>query len=149
MKKSFLWQGLGFIAGGLVCLALSLTVARDTPIGSLLCGFAGALIAPGTAQVLRYRKWSRPENAEAYRQKLEEEAIELRDERKEMLRNKSGRYAFVAGLLLCAAAMVVFSVLGDLGVVAEHRLIVLSLGGLMIAQIVAFFRIYRALERRY
>lgn len=147
MEKRYLWQGLGSLAGGLVCLGLALVL--DTVLGSLLWGFAGALIAPGAAQVLRYRKWSRPENAAAYQEKLELERIELRDERKELLRNKAGRYAFVLGLLLCVASMVVFSVLGKLGMAADHRLIVLFLGGLLLAELLAFFLIYRVLERRY
>lgn len=147
MKKRYLWQGLGFLAGGLVCLLLALTL--DTPLGSLLCGFAGALIAPGAAQVLRYWKWSRPENAAAYREKLELERIELRDERKELLRNKAGRYAYALGLALCSAAIVVFSILGQLGAVAEYRLIVLFLGAFLVVQIASGIWIYQALERKY
>ena len=147
MKKSNLWCGLGFIAGGLACALCALL--WETALSSLLCGFAGALIAPGTAQVLRYRKWSRPENAEAYREKLEQEAIELRDERKELLRNKSGRYAYVLGLALCSASILAFSILGALGVVAEHRLIVLFLSGFLMVQLLSGWWFDRLLSRKY
>ena len=50
---------------------------------------------------------------------MEEEQIELRDERKSMLRDRSGRYAYVLGMLLACAALVAFSILGKLGVVPE------------------------------
>lgn len=147
MKKSELWRGVGFLAGGVVCLTVALML--DTLLGSLFCGFAGALIAPGAAQVLKYRKWSRPENAAAYREKLVLEQIEQRDERKELLRNKAGRYAFVLGLLLCTACILAFAVLGELGLVAVHRPAMLMLGGFLIVQLAAFFLFYRWLEEKY
>ena len=103
MKKSYLWTGLGMIVLGMIFLAIA--IFWDTPLGSLLCGFSGAFTAPGIVQVIKYVKWSNPKNAPLYRERLEEEQIELRDERKEMLRNKSGRYAYILGLLVAAAAM--------------------------------------------
>ena len=88
----------------------------DTPLDSVLCGLFGAFTAPGIVQIYKYFMWGRsPE----YRAKLEEEQIDLRDERKEMLRNKSGRIAYVIGLLAAAVSMTAFSVLGTLGIVSE------------------------------
>ena len=149
MKKSELRSGLALILAGLCCLAAGLFPLWETDLGNFLCGFAFALAVPGTAQVLKYRKWSRPENAAAYREKQEREGIDLRDELKEMLRDKSGRYAYVVGVMLCAASILVFCVLGKLGLVTEHRLIVLFLGGFLLVQLAAGFLFYRLLDKKY
>lgn len=147
MKKSNLWNGLMMIAAGAACLAAALL--WDTPLSSLLCGFFGGLAAPGAMQVYRYVKWSRPENAPLYRKRLEQERIDLRDERKEMLRNRAGRSAYILGLLLTAAAVIVFSVLGQMKLVEGSRLIVLFLGGFLAVQYAAGIFFYRRLEKKY
>ena len=95
MKKRELWLGLGMIAGGILFLLAALLL--ETPLDSLFCGFFGALIGPGAVQVYKYVKWTKLETADSYQRHLEEEQIELRDERKSMLRDRSGRYAYVLG----------------------------------------------------
>lgn len=147
MKKTDLWSGLMMIAAGAACLAAALL--WDTPLSSLLCGFFGGLSAPGAVQVYRYIKWSRPENAPLYRERLEQERIDLRDERKEMLRNRAGRSAYILGLLLTAAAAVIFAVLGQLELVEGSRFIVLFLGGFLAVQYTAGIFFYRRLEKKY
>ena len=146
MKKSYLWTGVGMIVLGLCCLLAALLL--DTPLDSVLCGLFGAFTAPGIVQIYKYFMWGRsPE----YRAKLEEEQIDLRDERKEMLRNKSGRIAYNLGLLAAAVSMTVFSVLEKLGVVEEAagRLMILFLAGYMVFQIVAGWALYRLLDKKY
>ena len=146
MKKSYLWTGVGMIGLGLCCLLAALLL--DTPLDSVLCGLFGALTAPGIVQIYKYFMWGRsPE----YRAKLEEEQIDLRDERKEMLRNKSGRIAYVIGLLAAAVSMTAFSVLGTLGIVSEaaSRLMILFLAGYMLFQLAAGWIVYRLLARKY
>lgn len=121
MKKKELWFGLGMIAGGILFLLAALLL--ETPLDSLFCGFFGAFTGPGVMQVYKYVKWTKLETPDSYQRRLEEEQIELRDERKSMLRDRSGRYAYVLGMLLACAAIVVFSILGKLGVVPELSLI--------------------------
>ena len=137
MKKRELWFGLGMIAGGTLFLLAALLL--DTPLDSLFCGFFGALIGPGAVQVYKYVKWTKLEPPDSYQRHLEEEQIELRDERKEMLRNKSGRIAYNLGLLAAAVSMTVFSVLEKLGVVEEAagRLMILFLACYMLFHILA------------
>lgn len=149
MKKRELWFGLAMIAGGILFLLAALLL--DTPLDSLFCGFFGALIGPGAVQVYKYVKWTKLEPPDSYQRHLEEEQIELRDERKEMLRNKSGRIAYNLGLLAAAVSMTVFSVLEKLGVVEEAagRLMILFLAGYMLFQILAGWALYRMLDRRY
>ena len=149
MKKRELWFGLGMIAGGTLFLLAALLL--DTPLDSLFCGFFGALIGPGAVQVYKYVKWTKLEPPDSYQRHLEEEQIELRDERKEMLRNKSGRMAYTLGLLAAAVSMTAFSILGKLGMVEEaaSRLLILFLAGYMVFQILAGWVLYRLLDKKY
>ena len=149
MKKRELWFGLAMIAGGILFLLAALLL--ETPLDSLFCGFFGALAGPGAVQVYKYVKWTKLETPDSYQRRLEEEQIELRDERKEMLRNKSGRMAYILGLLAAAVSMTAFSILGKLGMVEESasRLLILFLAGYMVFQIVAGWALYRLLDKKY
>lgn len=147
MKKSNLWYGLITIALGLACLKASLF--WETPLSSLLCGFSGGLIMPGIIQIWKYIKWTRPENAALYQEKLEQEQIDLRDERKEMLRNKAGRYAYLLGLMVCLLGIFVLAVLGSLGVVEHYRLALFVLAAFAVLEYAAGIWFYRRLSRRY
>ena len=149
MKKSYLWSGLGMIAGGILFLLAALLL--ETPLDSLFCGFFGAFTGPGVMQVYKYVKWTKLETADSCQKHFEEEQIELRDERKSMLRDRSGRYAYILGLLAVALALLVFSVLDAFGVVEEDTasLMILFLAGYAVFQLVAGWVIYRWLEKRY
>ena len=148
MKKSDLWTGIAMIAAGLACLA---AVFLNTPLSSLFGGLFGAFTVPGVLQVYKYRKYTSPKHAAEYREKLEQEQIDLRDERKEMLRNKSGRAAYILGLLAVAVSMTAFSFLGKLGVVEESasRLLIFFLAGYLLFQLLAGILIYKLLESKY
>lgn len=149
MKKKELWFGLGMIAGGILFLLAALLL--ETPLDSLFCGFFGAFTGPGVMQVYKYVRWTKLETPDSYQRHLEEEQIELRDERKSMLRDRSGRYAYILGLLAVALALLVFSVLDAFGVVEEDTasLMILFLAGYAVFQLVAGWVIYRWLEKRY
>ena len=149
MKKRDLWTGLCFILAGLTCLARALL--WETPLSSFLCGLCGAFTVPGIAQVVKYVKWTSPKNAPIYQERLEQEQIDLRDERKSMLRDRSGRYTYILGMLALAAAMVVFYLLEAFEVIgkAEGRLVILFLAGYLLFQLFAGVLIYRWLEKKY
>lgn len=146
MKKNELITGILYLlAGGLFLLVNLLT---DTPLDSLLIGFAGGAVGGGLAMVYRYFYWSAPKNQKRYEEKLAREQIELHDELKVQLRDRSGRYAYLLGLAVCSSSIVVFSVLGSLKLV-ESRVIILYLGGYLVFQLVAGAVIFRLLMRRY
>lgn len=149
MKKSDLWTGVGMTAVGVLFLLAALL--WKTPLEGILYGLFGAFAAPGTVQIYKYVKWTNPKNAPIYQERLEQEQIDLRDERKSMLRDRSGRYAYILGLLTVAVTMLVFSVLDAFGVVEEDTasLIVLFLAGYAVFQLVAGWVIYQLLEKRY
>lgn len=147
MKKSNFWSGLVYAFLGLVFLLAGLM--WETRLSSLCVGFGAGMLSSGAVQLIRYRKWTRPENQEAYQEKLEQTQIELRDERKAMLRDRSGRYAWLLGMALCALSIVVFGVLGALEIVENARLIILFLAAYFIVQYGAGVYFYRRLEKKY
>lgn len=148
MKKSNLWAGLLFLVLGLCVLVFSILWVDGT-FGSLLGGLGGGLTGSGAVQVWKYWKWTRPENAERYREKLEQEQIDLRDERKEMLRNKSGRYAYLLSMAVCALAAFLVALLGSLEIIAHYLPLLYVLTAFLVFQYVAGVVIYRRLSRRY
>lgn len=147
MKKGYLIEGVVFLIGGLILLGVALLT--DTVLDSLLFGFASGAACAGLVGICRYFYWKAPANAGKYQEKLAEEKIELQDELKVKLRDRSGRYAYVLGLAVISASMAVFSILGKLEIVGGSRVIVLYLGGYLVFQIVAGNMIYRHLLKKY
>lgn len=147
MKKRNLAVGVVYLLAGLAMLGIALLT--ETKLESLLFGFAGAGIVPGIAMICKYVYWSSPKHRKCYAEKLEAEDIELHDERKEKLRDKSGRYAYLLGLFVVSVSVVIFSVLEKLEVLAESRMVVLYLSGYLLLQLVAGIIIYRRLAKKY
>lgn len=146
MKKSNLWWALGFATAGAAFFLTGLL--WQTRLSGILCGIGGGWLFNGAVQLWRYAKWTRPENAAAYQERLEQEQIDLHDERKELLRNKSGRYAYLLGLASCCLFILVFSVLDILDIVENGSLFVLFLAAWLIVQYAAGVLFYRWLEQR-
>lgn len=144
--KRYFWSGLISLILGLGFLAVGIFKIEST-LGSLLCGLGGGSMGSGLAQLWRYAKWSR--NMGGYREKLEQEQIDLRDERKEMLRCKAGRYAYQLGLVVCLLGAFVTALLGALGLVEHYLPVLYLLTGYVVFQYVAGVVIYRRLSRRY
>lgn len=147
MKRSNFWSGFIYSLLGLAFFLAGLV--WETRLSSLSMGFGAGMLSSGITQLARYRKWTRPENREVYQEKLEAEQIELRDERKAMLRDRAGRYAWLLGMGLCALSIMAFGVLGALKIVENARLIILFLGAYFIVQYGAGVYFYRRLEKKY
>ena len=147
MKKNNLLIGILYMLSGSTCLIIALMF--DTNLDSLLFGFAGAFIAPGIVIVNKYFYWTSPKNRNRYAERLENENIELHDERKEKLRDKSGRYAYLLGLAVISFSIVLFSILGNLEAITNYRLIILYLGGYLVFQYIASVVIFRHLNNKY
>ena len=147
MKKSYLVESMVFLFGGLFLLGVALLT--DSVLDSLLFGFASGAICVVIADICRYFYWKAPANAGRYQERLAKESIELHDELKVKLRDRSGRYTYVLGLGVTCISIVVFSVLGKLEVVGNSRMIVLYLGGYLVFQGVTGNVIYRHLLKKY
>lgn len=147
MKKSYLVTGIAYVCIGAALLCAVL--ATETRLESLLWGFTGATLISGAATIIRYFYWTQPQNQARYEQRLENERIELHDELKTMLRDRSGRYAYLAGLLVICISIVVFSILGTLEIISESKLIVLYLAGYLLFQLVIGSVLFHRLMKKY
>lgn len=147
MKKTYLFSGIIYSVVGLICFAVA--TFTNTRLESLLFGLGGAGFGSGVGLVVRYFYSNSPKHRDEYQARVQQEQIELRDERKTMLRDKSGRYAYIVGLAITALAIVVFGVLGALDVAVSYRVIVLFLGAFLIFQYIIGIVIFRLLGKKY
>ncbi len=147
MKKNNLLEGIAFILGGFIILCIALLTASK--IDSILIGFGAGGISSGIVITCKYFYWNTPKNKERYQKKIENEKIELHDELKIKLRDKSGRYAYIIGILTITFSVLVFSILGELEIIENSRLIVLYLSGYLIFQIVIGIVIFNQLLKKY
>lgn len=146
MKKSNFYIGLLYMAFGAACLWFALSA--ENSIGSLLFGFSGAGLIGGLSLIWRYFYWSSPKRKEVYEAKLEEEKINLKDEFKESLRNRSGRIAYIITFLVISFSIVIFSIIGSLGFL-DTKLLVLYISILWIFMYTIGIVIFRILIRKY
>ncbi len=147
MKKNNLLIGILYLLCGVICLVIALKIY--TKLYGLLFGFSCGLIVAGIMMISKYLYWTAPKNRSKYFERLENENIELHDERKEKLRDKSGRYAYVMGLLVTGLSIVLFSILGQLEVITNSKLMILYLYGYFVFQYVAGIIIFRHLNNKY
>lgn len=107
--KNQLITGVCYLAAGSVCLLAGLLT--ESKLDGILFGLAGAGIGPGVLLVWKWAHWSAPERIGAYEQRLYDEQIELQDELKQKLRDRSGRAAYLAGMGVTCVAVFVLAVL--------------------------------------
>lgn len=147
MKKSNLFIALSFITIGVSCLVSALS--SDTKLNGLLFAYAGACIMSGLVSAFKYFYWTSDKNKDKYAERLEQEQIELQDERKEKFRDKSGRYAYILGLGVVALSIAIIGVLESLEIISNSRFIIIYLFGYFIFQYVAGIIIFRYLNNKY
>lgn len=147
MKKVNLLEGILFILGGIILLCAALLTA--SVLDSILFGLGAGAMGSGIVMTCKYYYWSMPKNKERYREKIANERIELHDELKIKLRDKSGRYTYVIGLITICVSMMLFSILGKLGVIQNSRFIVLWLSGYLIFQVVTGIVIFHLMLKQY
>ena len=134
------------MAFGAACLWFALNT--ENSIGSMLFGFSGAGLIGGLSLIWKYFYWSSPKRKEIYEARLEEGKINLKDELKESLRNRSGRIAYIITFLVITISIVVFSVIGSLGFL-ETKLLVLYLSILWIFMYATGIVVFRILLKKY
>ena len=145
MKKSYLYSGLAMLAAGAAFMLIA--VFTEYALEPLLWGVCGGGLGGGIASLLHYWYWTRPAHQEEYAQMLETERISAQDERKIMLRDKSGAVTYRISLLLCALGAFAFSIASILGA-SWARYVTITLGILMVLQYVMGILVYRRLEKR-
>lgn len=148
MKKNNLMLGILYAVLGSVFLIIAIS-NNENKLSGVLWGLTGAMVGMGFAIIYKYIYWTRPKNKERYAEMLENERIDMHDELKEKIRDKSGRYCYVIALVAIALSMMVFSVLSSLEIIKEGKLIVLYLGGLLVFLYVIGIIIYKRLLKKY
>lgn len=144
--KDFLKTGIILIL--LATVLIVFTVLYRFKFNSILFGMGCGFGINGLISLYKYFKWSKPENIERYKEKQELDEIELQDERKERLRNLSGRYAYILGLVVLAILTVVLSFLNVMGIIYNTPLMVFVFTFLVFQYIVGIV-IFRYLNKKY
>lgn len=147
MKKSNLITGILYVLFGVTCLIVALLV--ETKLEGILWGFAGAGIFPGIMMICRYFYWNSPKNRERYKERLDNERIEMYDELKTKIRDKAGRYTYSLGLIVICLSILFFGILGALEVIDNTRMIVLYLSSYLLFQVIAGIIIFNKLMKKY
>lgn len=147
MKKSYLIEGIVSVLAGIAFILVG--IFTESKLDGLFWGFGGGALGPGLGMIIKYCYWSSPKNEERYREIREQKDIEDHDELNIRLRDRSGRIAYLIGLLILCVSEVVFSILGKMGVITNHKIIVLYLVGLMIVEIVIGNAVFYQLKKKY
>ncbi|EJO5346698.1 hypothetical protein NRP93_000751 [Clostridium botulinum] len=108
MKKSMFYTGIGYLICS-VALLLFAKLGPDASFKGVIIGFASSLILPGTIMIYKYIRWSKPQNIPIYEARMEEQQINLNDERKMMIRDKSGYITYTIMTWALLFANLIFS----------------------------------------
>lgn len=148
MKRSMLYTGIGYAIFGGICIIVSLIF--EFRFEGFLWGLGGAGIGPGIMIIWKYIYWSKPQNRDEYNERLRVEKIEMYDERKIMLRDKSGGITYRIMLGVYCVLTVIFSILSTMGYFTPFsKYIVMGLCFLMILQFVCGLVVYHSLNKRF
>lgn len=147
MKKSILYIGIGYTLLGVISLIIALST--EFKFESILWGLCGAGIGPGGIMICKYAYWSKPENEVRYNEKLKVEKIEMGDERKIMLRDKSGCLTYRIMIVIYCILIMIFSVLAIFEYfIPFSKYTVIGLSILLIFQYICGTVIFNRLNKR-
>ena len=146
MNKSNLLTGIIYTMAGLIFLAISFF---NTSLQYLFAAFAGAGIFTGIPLLYKYFYWTQPQNQSRYFGKMEEDNIELHDERKEYLRCKTARYVYALNLVSISFSVIIFGTLEKLGIIRNSSALILYLVLFFFFELIVFNLIYNILNKKY
>lgn len=147
MKNNELRVGYLFTIGGFILVLTG--ILNNGILSSFLIASGVGAFGSGTVLVSKYYYRNLPKNKKRYEEKMIEENIEIHDELQIILRDKSGRYTNVLGVFIICISIVIFSILGKLGIVDNSRMIVLFLAGYLLFQILIYNFIFKYLLKKY
>ncbi|MCC0637332.1 MULTISPECIES: hypothetical protein [unclassified Clostridioides] len=146
MKKDRLYVGIGyFICGILLVLLATLT---EFSFEALIWGLSGATLGPGVCMIFQYIYWSKPERAVEYKEKIENQRIEMNDERRIMLRDKSGRITNQIMSYVFVILILIVSILSVFSVMLTSRWVLIVLGLLILFQFICGAVVYNKLDKK-
>lgn len=110
MKRSDRIILILYIIIGIVLVITGWTIQIDY-YSSMIFAMGVGLICSSVWQFIRFYHNTRPENIEAYQEKLRQQTINLKDERKVQLRNRAGYITWTATMAICLIASFIAAVL--------------------------------------
>ena len=141
MKKSDkIMLGI-YIILGIALIMISIRIRIDY-YSTLIFACGVGMTASSVMQFLRFYHNTRPENIEAYEEKLRRQSINLKDERKIQLRNRAGYLTWFIVMAGCFVGSFVAAV------VHAGSMVVGILAGAAIAQYIIATIIYKYLCRK-
>lgn len=144
--KNYLYLGIVYFFVGITFLVIELNFETKSDGMLYLFAFAGFLY--GGLSLFKYFYWSRPKNKDKYYEKVEERNIEIDDERKTILRDKSGRYTYNIGLSVISAIIILLTIIHSFNNIANYNLMILILGGYGTSQYIIGVLIYNYLSKK-
>ena len=147
MKRSELYMGIGYTLLGIILLMIALLT--EFKFEGILWGMIGASIGPGITIICKYVYWSKPENKVRYNEKVKIEKIEMGDERKIMLRDKSGCITYRIMIVIYCVLIMTFSILTVFGYFMPfYKYAVIGFSILLIIQYICGIVIFNRLNKR-
>lgn len=130
-----------YILAGIVIMIIGINLKAEY-YSTLLFALGFAFAFNGALQLIRSWYHMRPENREKYQEKLHQQQINIKDERKIQLRHHAGYIAWAATMILCFVGAFVMSLFQG------YTVLVTVLFGLAVAEYAAAAVIYKYLCRR-
>lgn len=147
MNKTTLYTGIIYTSIGLALFTIALL--GEYPYEAFLWGLGGGSIGTGISLLWRYFYWKRPSKESDYQKRLEVQNIASHDERNIMLRDKSGRIAYMLMTFFLVALGVICSALSVFGVMMPlMRYLALIFCGIMLFQIFLGIVVFNYLSKR-
>ncbi|HGM3505745.1 TPA: hypothetical protein ACKOR7_000297 [Clostridioides difficile] len=146
MKKNMLYVGIVyFICGILLVLLATFT---EFSFEAFIWGLSGAALGPGVCMIFQYMYWSKPEKAVEYEEKIKNQRIEMNDERRIMLRDKSGRITNQIMSYVFVILIFIVSILSVFSVVVISKWVLVVLGLLILFQFICGVVVYNKLDKK-
>lgn len=147
MKKSQLYISISYAMFGITCIVIA--ALNEFKLEGILWGLSGVGVGSGFVLTWKYLYWSKPNNKNQYEEKIEQERIEMSDERKNMLRDKSGRITYRIMCAVYCILILVFSTVSTLGYFNPFsKYVVIGLVTLLVFQYICGILAFNNLNKR-
>ncbi len=143
--KNYLKSSMVYFCLGIVFLMLAFIF----PDISLFVGFVGGCFGPAIMMLYKYFYWKK--RPSEYNEKVEDENIEIYDERKEMIRGKSLKVSTLLNWCILSAFIIIVAFLGQFGVISQEisRLIIMIVAVYWFISALIMQIVYKYLSKRY
>ena len=131
---------------GIVILAFAIMYKNDA--SSMLVGLGSALSFSALVAIVKNLYWRSPSKKNEYAKLIKNENISLKDERKIMLRDKSGRISYIIGLVVLGVSIWIFMILKAFNIFDAGRMFFIFAGGFVLFEFFLGLLVFRYLEKK-